>query len=96
VRWDLSHDQQGEGLHHGDIVTFLRGHGVRADVTGHIGPPMANTLQRLGVIPLVNASGDARARGQLTARPCRPPRRENGSLPVVRTVGGFKGTVLAG
>jgi len=61
VRWDLSHDAQQEGRHHADIVTFLRDHGVQVVVTGHMGPPMANTLQRLGVIPLINASGDARS-----------------------------------
>lgn len=60
VRWDLSHDQTGEGRHHADIVRFLREHGVHAVVTGHMGPPMANTLQKLGVLPLVNATGDAR------------------------------------
>jgi predicted Fe-Mo cluster-binding NifX family protein len=60
VRWDLSHDQQGEGRHHADIVAFLRGHGIQAVVTGHMGPPMANTLQKLGVLPLVDAHGDAR------------------------------------
>lgn len=61
VRWDLSHDSQQEGRHHADIVTFLRDHGVQVVVTGHMGPPMANTLQKLGVIPLVNATGDARS-----------------------------------
>ena len=61
VRWDLSHDAQGEGRHHADIVTFLRDHAVEAVVTGHMGPPMANTLQKMGVLPLVNATGDARS-----------------------------------
>lgn len=61
VGWDVSHDTAGsEGAHHADIVRFLRDHGVRAVVTGHMGPPMARTLHKLHVLPLVNATGDAR------------------------------------
>lgn len=61
VRWDISHDTaSSEGSHHANIVRFIREHSVRAVVTGHMGPPMANTLLKLGVYPLVNAAGDAR------------------------------------
>lgn len=60
VRWDIAHDQAHEGQHHATIVRFLREHGVSAVVTGHMGAPMVNTLHKLGVAPLVNASGDAR------------------------------------
>jgi Dinitrogenase iron-molybdenum cofactor. len=61
VGWDVSHDTaSSEGSHHADIVRFLRDHEVRAVVTGHMGPPMAQTLRKLHVFPLVNAAGDAR------------------------------------
>ncbi len=85
VRWDLSHDAQQEGRHHADIVTFLRDHGVQVVVTGHMGPPMANTLQKLGVIPLINASGDARsaalAGAALALETLNDPQEEAGGLP---------------
>lgn len=61
VRWDIAHDQAGEGSHHARVVRFLRDHGVQAVVTGHMGPPMAAMLGKLGVLAIVDASGDARA-----------------------------------
>ena len=61
VGWDVSHDTaSSEGSHHASIVRFLRDHDVRAVVTGHMGPPMAQTMRKLDVFPLVNATGDAR------------------------------------
>lgn len=60
VAWDIWHDQGPEGSHHARIVRFLREHGVQAVVTGHAGPPMVNTMLKLGVLPLLGASGSAR------------------------------------
>lgn len=61
VRWDVAHDQGGEGTHHARIVRFLREHDVAVAVTGHMGPPMQNTLAKLGVRVVLGATGDARA-----------------------------------
>lgn len=61
VGWDVAHDAaSSEGSHHANIVRFLRDHQVKAVVTGHMGPPMAQTMRKLHVFPLVNATGDAR------------------------------------
>ena len=61
VRWDVAHDQGGEGSHHARIVRFMREHDVDTVVTGHMGPPMQNTLAKLGLRVVLEASGDARA-----------------------------------
>jgi len=70
VRWDLSHDQPvqsptGEarpshGTHHGRIVSFMKEHNVQVVVTGHVGPPMAHTLDLMGIAVVTGAIGDAR------------------------------------
>ena len=65
VRWDLSHDQPGEvrpshGSHHGRIVSFMKEHNVQVVVTGHVGPPMAHTLDLMGIAVVTGAIGDAR------------------------------------
>ena len=61
VRWDEAHDQGGEGSHHARIVRFLQENGVEVVVAGHMGPPMQNTLTKLGVRLVLGATGDARA-----------------------------------
>lgn len=61
VRWDIAHDEGTEGSHHARIVRFLRENGVEVVVAGHMGPPMRNTLAKLGVRTVIGASGDARA-----------------------------------
>ena len=61
VRWDIAHDQGAEGSHHARIVRFLRENGVQVVVTGHMGPPMQNTLGKLGVRTVMGVTGDARA-----------------------------------
>ena len=61
VRWDEAHDQGTEGSHHARIVEFLRENGVEVAVAGHMGPPMQNTLAKLGVRVVLGTSGDARA-----------------------------------
>lgn len=60
VAWDALHGQGPEGTHHARIVRFMRDHHIEAVVTGHMGAPMVNTLTKLGVLPLVDAAGDAR------------------------------------
>jgi predicted Fe-Mo cluster-binding NifX family protein len=61
VRWDLSHDEGTEGSHHARIVRFLREHDVEVVVTHHMGAPMANTIDKMGIRVVREASGDARA-----------------------------------
>ena len=34
VRWDVAHDEGGEGAHHARVVRFLRDNGVQVVVTG--------------------------------------------------------------
>ena len=67
VNWDALHDAGPEGAHHGRIVRFMREHGVQAVVSGHMGPPMVNTMQKLGVTPMVGAAGPAREVAVLVA-----------------------------
>ncbi|HEY3436191.1 MAG TPA: NifB/NifX family molybdenum-iron cluster-binding protein [Actinotalea sp.] len=61
VRWDEAHDQGPEGSHHARIVRFLRENDVEVAVAGHMGPPMQNTLTKLGLRVVLGATGDARA-----------------------------------
>jgi len=60
VGWDRLHDEGGEGSHHARIVRFVRENGAEMIVTGHMGPPMQNTLDKLGVRLVLGATGDAR------------------------------------
>lgn len=69
VRWDVLHDEGPEGSHHGRIVRFLRDNGVEVVVTGHMGPPMQNTLAKLGLRVVLGATGDARAAAVAAAAP---------------------------
>lgn len=61
VGWDALHGQGPEGSHHARIVRFVREHGVTVVVTGHLGPPMHNTLTKLGCKVVTDLAGDARA-----------------------------------
>lgn len=60
VRWDVLHDEGTEGSHHARVVRFLRDNEVTAVVASHMGPPMANTISKLGLGLHLSASGDAR------------------------------------
>ena len=61
VQWDVLHDEGPHGTHHGRIVRFMQEHGVNRVVAAHIGPPMQNTLTKLGLALTMGVEGDARA-----------------------------------
>ncbi|MDR1807820.1 MAG: hypothetical protein LBR33_07930 [Propionibacteriaceae bacterium] len=61
VGWDVLHDAGPHGTHHGRIVRFLLEHHVDLIVTGHMGPPMVNTVNQLGITAVLGAAGPARA-----------------------------------
>lgn len=52
------HNHPGEGAHHARIVTFLRDNEVEAVMAAHAGPPMVNTLSKMG-LPFLTGQGDA-------------------------------------
>lgn len=58
--WDVLHDEGEHGAHHARIVRFVREHDVNDVVADHMGPPMQNTLTKLGVALHMDRSGDAR------------------------------------
>jgi predicted Fe-Mo cluster-binding NifX family protein len=60
VGWDEMHGRGPEGTHHAWIARFLIGHQVDAVVAGHMGPPMQNMLNKMGVRLQLGAAGDAR------------------------------------
>ena len=61
VRWDALHDEGTEGGHHARIARFLIDQGVQVVVAGHMGPPMATMLERMGIAVHLDATGDARS-----------------------------------
>jgi predicted Fe-Mo cluster-binding NifX family protein len=72
VGWDRTHDAQGEGRHHADVARFLLDHGVQAVVAEHMGPPMRNMLERMGLACHLGASGTARAAVEALVGPSAP------------------------
>lgn len=50
VGWDVLHDEGTHGSHHARIVRFMREHGAGRVVFSHMGPPMINTLSKLGLL----------------------------------------------
>lgn len=60
VQWDVLHDEGPHGTHHGRIVRFMQEHDVSRVVAAHIGPPMQNTLSKLGLTLTMGVAGDAR------------------------------------
>lgn len=67
VDWHISHDAGTHGSHHARVVKFLLDHDVTAVVADHMGPPMQNTLAKMGVHVLLGASGNARAAVMMAA-----------------------------
>ncbi len=49
VGWDVLHDLGEHGQHHARIVRFMRDNSVTVAAAGHMGPPMVNTLGKLGL-----------------------------------------------
>lgn len=60
VRWDELHDEGTEGGHHARIARFLREHGIEVVAAGHMGRPMLEMIERMGIRVRLGASGDAR------------------------------------
>ena len=61
VGWDVLHDEGPHGTHHGRIVRFMQEHTITRVVASHMGPPMQNTLTKLGLSLTMDVTGDARA-----------------------------------
>lgn len=60
VAWDVQHDLGTHGSHHARIVRFMLDNQVEAVCFTHMGPPMMNTLTKLGLTLLPVTPGDAR------------------------------------
>lgn len=59
--WHHLHGQGHHGTHHGRIVRFLVDNDVETVVIHHAGASMINTMQKMGLKIVTNASGSARA-----------------------------------
>jgi predicted Fe-Mo cluster-binding NifX family protein len=66
VGWDGSHDAGGEGQHHARVARFLQEHRVERVVADHMGPGMAQMLEKMGIAVRLGAGGDARSAVQQT------------------------------
>ena len=60
VGWGSLHDSGTEGSHHARIARFLRDHSVEAVAAHHMGPPMANMLEKMGLSVRLDQTGSAR------------------------------------
>ena len=60
TNWHRLHDEGHHGAHHARVVRFLRDNKVEGVVIDHAGAPMMNTMHKLGLTIVVNASGPAR------------------------------------
>ena len=67
VRWDELHDEGGHGQHHARIIRFLREQEADAVMVNHMGNGIAHSIDRLGLIILAGAAGDARSLAQVAA-----------------------------
>jgi predicted Fe-Mo cluster-binding NifX family protein len=59
VGWDQLHDVGTEGGHHARVAQFLQDHRIDVVVAGHMGGPMVQMLDRMGLEVQLGASGDA-------------------------------------
>lgn len=59
VAWDRLHDAGPEGSHHARVARFVKEHGVQIVIGHHMGSPMAQMLDRMGLEVRLGASGDA-------------------------------------
>lgn len=60
TNWHRLHDTSHHGAHHARVVRFLRDNNVEAVVIDHAGAPMLNTMQKMGIKIVLDASGPAR------------------------------------
>lgn len=67
--WHRLHDE-GHGAHHARVVRFLRDNNVEAVVIDHAGAPMLNTMQKMGLKVILDASGPAREAALLAVSNC--------------------------
>jgi len=65
VQWDVQHDVGEHGQHHARVVRFLVDHSVRHVVIGHMGPPMVNTITKMGIGIIPAPSTNAKEAVQL-------------------------------
>ena len=61
VGWDQTHDAPDHDGHHQRIARFLTDHKVTFVVAGHMGPPMQQMLDEMGIGVRLGASGEARS-----------------------------------
>jgi predicted Fe-Mo cluster-binding NifX family protein len=59
VAWDQLHDVGTEGGHHARVARFLQEHRIEVVVAGHMGEPMVQMLDRMGLEVQLGATGDA-------------------------------------
>ena len=59
VAWDELHDAGTEGGHHARVARFLQDQRVEVVVAHHMGGPMVQMLDRMGLEVRLGASGDA-------------------------------------
>ena len=60
VGWDELHDAGTEGGHHARIARFVIDHGITTVVANHMGPPMVQMLDAMGIDVRLGAAGSAR------------------------------------
>ena len=61
VGWDKTHDVGEHSEHHDRIARFLTDHHVACVVAGHMGPPMVQMLDQMGITVRPGATGEARS-----------------------------------
>ncbi|WP_372594165.1 NifB/NifX family molybdenum-iron cluster-binding protein [Actinotalea sp.] len=59
VAWDELHDTGTEGSHHARVVRFLLDEQVTTVIAQHMGPPMVNTLGKMGIDLHLGVTGSA-------------------------------------
>jgi predicted Fe-Mo cluster-binding NifX family protein len=59
VGWDQLHDVGTEGGHHARVARFLQEQRIEVVVAHHMGEPMVQMLDRMGLEVQLGASGDA-------------------------------------
>jgi predicted Fe-Mo cluster-binding NifX family protein len=61
VGWDQTHDASDHDQHHQRIARFLTDHRVTCVVAGHMGPPMQQMLDQMGISVRLGAGGEGRS-----------------------------------